>query len=653
MQSTPSRVADPRHILWLCLLLLLMFSWLDSLKALVFERADAQSESPQQQKPNILLIVADDLGYNDTDIINPGGLATPNLKALAERGVTFSRHYADATCTPSRVGLLTGRDPERSGFRPVGSEIPAEYATLAEQLHDAGYATYLTGKWHAGEERTSGWPQNKGFDAWFGFLNQWETAGPVTEESKGARKPTYHDPMLRTDGGALAAHPGHLTDLLTEHSLARLEALEQTGQPWFLYHAFLAPHHPIQPESRYAARFPDTPEGRYAALVTQLDDAVGRLLDAVDRDNTLVVFISDNGGTNVERDNNYPFYGKKSETYEGSYRTPLVVSWPAAAPSGRQIDDVVMNVDLYPTILAAAGLPVPPGLDGINLWPTVTGAAPLPPRGRSWEVYGPNINALSLSYLAQGGQWRLSALQGFPPGLYDLAQQPAGATDIGADQPGQRRMLLEAFWREQQRKSEIAVTATAGDTPGQTLYTGFDTLRSPFRFSFAIGLSLGPLTGEAAASGSALELAGQQGLWDLHYLPNRGLQLRLGDAVLTDAGFDPARCNPVVVTGYLQPRAHLATRDPLSQLKLYNGGLLRDRKRGFDFSHIDPDTLHRPTYVNAGGDALFSNIMLHSFSDDFTPRLAPERVELYENLYRERQIPMPEVHRWDDRLCQE
>ena len=99
------------------------------------------------------------------------------------------------------------------------------------------------------------------------------------------------------------------------------------------------------------------------------------------------------------------------------------------------------------------------------------------------------------------------------------------------------------------------------------------------------------------------------------------------DADLTDASFDPGRCNPVVVTGYLQPRAHLATRDPLSQLKLYNGGLLRDRKRGLDFSHIDPDTLHRPTYVNAGGSALFSNIMLHSFTDDFTPRLAPERID--------------------------
>ncbi|NND66402.1 MAG: sulfatase-like hydrolase/transferase, partial [Halioglobus sp.] len=187
-------MGDNRFTLGGILILAFLIGWLAGLKNLVLEQtasAEAENAAP---RPNVLLIVADDLGYNDTDAINPEGLHTPHITELARGGVTFRRHYADATCTPSRVGILTGRDPERSGFRPVGSEIPAEYTTLAEALRAQGYATYLTGKWHAGEERLAGWPRNKGFDGWFGFLNQWETAGPVTEANKGVRKPTYNNP---------------------------------------------------------------------------------------------------------------------------------------------------------------------------------------------------------------------------------------------------------------------------------------------------------------------------------------------------------------------------------------------------------------------------------------------------------------------------
>ena len=180
MSATPATLGDNRFTLGGILILAFLIGWLSGLKNLVLDQTATAESEDNLTRPNILLIVADDLGYNDTDAINPDGLHTPNITALAREGVTFTRHYADATCTPSRVGILTGRDPERSGFRPVGIEIPDEYPTLAEALTSLGYATYLTGKWHAGEERLAGWPQNKGFERWFGVRPE------VTAETRAA-----------------------------------------------------------------------------------------------------------------------------------------------------------------------------------------------------------------------------------------------------------------------------------------------------------------------------------------------------------------------------------------------------------------------------------------------------------------------------------
>ena len=219
MLSTSSSTLDDKYSKGILLIAVLFFSWLLTVKNFALDWTDSTRESQDLTQPNILLIVVDDLGYDDTSAINSSGLPTPNIKQLAQQGVTFRRHYADATCTPSRVAILTGRYPERSGFRPVGPEIPAEFSTIAEQLSTAGYATYLTGKWHAGEDRVEAWPGNKGFDQWFGFLNQWELAGEVSDLNVGNRRPTYRNPMLRKNGGELTPHNGHLTDILTDHTI--------------------------------------------------------------------------------------------------------------------------------------------------------------------------------------------------------------------------------------------------------------------------------------------------------------------------------------------------------------------------------------------------------------------------------------------------
>jgi len=653
MPAIRSSVLDDKNSIAIALFAILFFSWLLSIKNFALDWTRSADESQSTSTPNILFIVVDDLGYNDTTAINSGGLPTPNIKQLAQEGVTFRRHYADSTCTPSRVAMLTGRYPERSGFRPVGSEIPAEFSTLAEELKKAGYATYLTGKWHAGEERPQAWPQNKGFDHWFGFLNQWELSGEVTESKRGLRKPTYHNPMLREDGGEQKRYIGHLTDILTEHTLRKLEQLQASGKPWFLYHAFLAPHHPIQPAQRYAEKFPDTPEGRYTALVTQLDDAIGKILRAIDRKNTLVVFVSDNGGTNNERNNNFPYFGKKGDMYEGAFRTPLIVSWPEFIPQGKAIDDVVMNVDIYPTLLAAARRQVPPDLDGNNLWPLLLNDSATAKRNRSWEVYSANVNALSYSFLSESGDWRLSSVHGHPPSLFKLSENPAGEIDVASQYREATASLTSEFWQEHWKKSLLAVSEQVGSSEAQVLYRGFDAMRTPHRYGFAIGLELGPLPSMLIESPDKpfYVLAGQKGVWELQFKPNHGLEWRMGNEVLRDPNFEPSQCNAVILTGYFEPKGHLAKREPKSQIKLYSDGFLRAANSDIAYSPADDEKLHTPSFVNFHGKAKFSNMMLSSFADSYSPRLLPEYLDTYNTLYREKKLSMADVRMMDAELC--
>jgi arylsulfatase A-like enzyme len=655
MPSIRSSFLDDKYSKALLLLAILFFSWLASVKQFVVDWTRTAEDSKSAPPPNILLIVADDLGYNDTTAINSGGLPTPNLDQLARQGVVFRRHYADSTCTPSRVAMLTGRYPERSGFRPVGSEIPAEFLTIAERLKGAGYATYLTGKWHAGEDRVQAWPQNKGFDHWFGFLNQFELSGEVTESSKGRRRPTYHNPMLREDGGALQRYDGHLTDILTAHTIGKLRELQEAGKPWFLYHAFLAPHQPIQPDKRFASRHPDTPAGRYAALVEQMDDAIGRILQAVDRANTLVVFVSDNGGTNIERDNNYPFFGKKGDMYEGAFRTPLIFSWPEVIPAGRTVDGVVMIVDIYPTLLAAAKTPIPLDLDGSNLWPLFHQDNAIGARHRSWEVYSANVNTVSFSYLSDTGDWRLASLVGLAPRLFDLKANPAGASDVTESHQAVADELTHRYWQEHWRKSQLAVSESRLEAISQTIYRGFDAMRTPQRYGFSIGLEIGPLTTAQLQPPDRpfYVVAGQESVWELQYKPGHGLEWHMGDIVLRDPYFKPSECNAVVLTGYFEPKTHLAVRDPQSQIKLYSSGFLRDASSAIKYDPPDDNRLAAPTFVNYNGAARFSNLMLSSFADNYSPRLLPQYMDAYTSAYREKSLSLPDVRMLDSELCKQ
>jgi hypothetical protein len=440
---------------------------------------------------------------------------------------------------------------------------------------------------------------------------------------------------------------------MTEHTIRKLEQLQTSGQPWFLYLAHLAPHHPIQPAERYARNFPDTPEGRYAALVTQLDDAIGEVLRVIDRSNTLVVFVSDNGGTNLERNNNFPYFGKKGEMYEGAFRTPLIVSWPGFIPQGKTIDDVVMNVDLYPTLLAAAHRQAPTDLDGRNLWPLFLNANSINGRNRSWEVYSANVNTVSFSFLSASGDWRLSSLQGLAPSLFKLSDEPSGAVDVAGHNPGPLATLTSEFWQEHWRKSLIAVSKQPGSSEAQTLYRGFDAMRTPHRYGFAIGLEVGPLPSTLiqSPSRSFYVLAGQKNVWELQFKPGHGLEWHMGDVVLRDPNFEPSQCNAIILTGYFEPQGHLAKREPKSQIKLYSSGFLRDSNNDIAYKPADDEKLRAPTFVEFHGKATFSNMMLSSFADSYSPRLLPQYLDMYTSLYREKRLSLADVSMMDAELC--
>ncbi|MEM9257391.1 MAG: sulfatase-like hydrolase/transferase [Pseudomonadota bacterium] len=631
----------------------LLFSWISGLKSLLSDWVNTGDEAESSTRPNILLLVADDLGYNDISSINAQGINTPNIDSLAEHGVTFTRHYADSTCTPSRVAILTGRYPERSGFRPVGAEIPADFPTIAQRLREEGYATYLTGKWHAGEARSESWPQHKGFPQWFGFLNQFELSPEPSTGSDTPRRPTYHNPLLRVDGGHSQQYKGHLTDILTQHTIDKIQELDQQGQPWFIYHAFLAPHAPIQPAARFRSAFPDTPAGRYEALVTQLDNAVGRLLDRVDERNTLVVFVSDNGGTNQQRDNNFPFYGHKNQTYEGAYRTPLIVHWPSALPVAKQVEQIVMNVDLFPTLLAFAGAPPDPSVDGVNLLPVLQSDARLEPRARGWENYSTNVGILSHSFLSASGRWRLSNQEGIGAKLFDLVDNPAGDKDVAHHHHQDRQAINTDFWDDQWQKSLVPVASHV--TEEQTVYSGFDAMRTPFLHGFSIGLELGPLPSKLLESttDNGVLLAGQDGVWQLDYRPGLGLEWRIGDAVLRDASFKPTRCNPIILTGYIEPLAHLAVREPMSPMKLYANGSLQDEHPGLSVYPATARDLAAPSVVNYGGRAIFSNTALSAWGDPYRPRISAEFEELYTQLHKSRGLAIVTADRMMQELCQD
>ena len=340
-------------------------------------------------QPNIVFIMADDLGYADLSCYGRRDFTTPNLDRIAERGMRFVQGYANsAVCSATRLALITGRYQYRlrlgleeplAGNTEVG--LPPEHPTLPSLLRQAGYGTSLVGKWHLGFLPKFG-PLQSGYDHFFGFRS-----GAVDYYSH--RNPRQQHDLWEED---VEVHQvGYVTELLGTRAVETVNGYARTGQPFLISLHFNAPHWPWEApgdeaESQRVAgtnlrHFDGGTQETYARMIGAMDREVGRVLDALDAhrlaENTIVIFTSDNGGERFA--DTWPFTGRKTELLEGGLRVPTLMCWPARIPAGKVSEQLVITMDFMPTLLAAAGVGPDPAYppDGRNLMQILVGGAPV------------------------------------------------------------------------------------------------------------------------------------------------------------------------------------------------------------------------------------------------------------------------------------
>lgn len=414
----------------------------------------------QLSRPNIVFIMADDLGWNDVqfhgEADGPKRTPTPNLNRLAATSLELKQHYVAPVCTPTRAGLLTGRYWSRFGLTAPRNErcLPWDTITLPGALGEAGYDTCLVGKWHLGSKPAWG-PNRFGFDHSYGSL-----AGGVNPWKHFYKEGPYSKTWHRN--GDLITEQGHVTDLLTSEAIRWLEG--RSDKPFFLYVPFTAVHLPVDEPKEWLDRVPQAIAGevprQYAACTMHLDDAVGKIMQALERlgrlENTIVVFTSDNGGSTSENNdtrypfntypqgkltgNNLPLRGKKGDLYEGGIRVPTLVHWPSRW-SGGEAEIPVHIADWMPTFCSLAGYAPASDLawDGIDILPALTGKAKPPTRLLYWA--GTNFRTQAI----RDGDWKLlvrGAGGKAATELYNLKSDPNEKTDLADSEKGRVTGML-------------------------------------------------------------------------------------------------------------------------------------------------------------------------------------------------------------------
>ena len=369
-----------------------------------------------QNRPNIVLLIADDLGYGELGCQGNAQIPTPNIDGIASNGVRFEAGYVSApNCSPSRAGILTGKFQTRFGYEnnPIGHKneypnhgLPTNQKTMANVLHDSGYATGLVGKWHLGGVADFH-PERRGFDEFFGFMHEghsfaypaWNnvttmyrrkvlpdgTKGRWTDRnityytSMGYDEPPYDadNPIMRSSQPVI--EESYLTDAFTREAISFIE--RKKNQPFFLEVAFNAVHSPLQAKNEDMDEFvhiEDIQRRIFAGMLSSMDQGIGKIIqklkDSNLYDNSIIIFISDNGGPTKElTSSNLPLRGGKGEMYEGGIRTPFMMQWNGKIPAGTTYDKPVISLDILPTVATIAGANFPQDLDGVDIMPFITG----------------------------------------------------------------------------------------------------------------------------------------------------------------------------------------------------------------------------------------------------------------------------------------
>ncbi|MBT4821768.1 MAG: sulfatase, partial [Lentisphaerae bacterium] len=443
----------------------------------------ASSQASDVRRPNIVLILADDLGWCDTSFTGSRFYWTPNIERLARRGVYFPNAYAASPlCSPTRASIMTGQSPARCGITSPGchtgreilkagvharanplerqvvcvsaTRLDTEHTTLAEALREGGYATGHFGKWHLGREPYS--PLEHGFDV---DIPHWPGPGPAGSFVAPWRFPNFRERVPKE----------HIEDRMGDEAVAFMEA--RKGRPFFLNYWQFSVHAPFNAKEELIEEYkktvdPENPQQSptYAAMIHSLDDNVGKILDALDRlgiaQDTVVIFYSDNGGNMynaVDGDrtatSNAPLRGGKASMYEGGIRIPAIVSWPGVTKGGTTNEALIQSEDLYPTILEMAGLPTRPkqAKDGLSMVPILNGKEPLRDAVYCFFPHGPHVpDWLPPSVCVRQGDWKLIRIfHGAPDQqhryeLYDVVSDIGERRNLASVQP-ERVTALDAL----------------------------------------------------------------------------------------------------------------------------------------------------------------------------------------------------------------
>ncbi|MBX7168718.1 MAG: sulfatase-like hydrolase/transferase [Pirellulales bacterium] len=401
------------------------------------------------EKPNVLVILTDDTGWGEYGFQGNQQIPTPHIDSIAKQGVRFVQGYVSGPyCSPTRAGLMTGRYQTRFGheFNNVAAVkgLDLNETTIADRLKSLGYATMAIGKWHLGN-RPETRPTKRGFDEFYGTLGN---------------TPFYHptqfvDSRVSNDVQQIDDDTFYTTDQYAQRAVEFIEA--HRAGPWFLYLPFNAQHAPLQAPQKYLDRFPniDDPKRKlFAAMMSAKDDAVGRVLDKIreagQEANTIVFFLSDNGGpTLVTTSGNGPLRGYKATTWEGGVRVPFAAKWPGHFPAGTEYQHPIIQLDILPTVVTAAGGTVDPAwkLDGVDLAPYLAGTQAGQPHQTLYWRFGEQ-------WAIRHGDWKLLVGRdgGPDPELYNLATDIGESKNLAGEETSKRDELLALYqaWNAEQ-----------------------------------------------------------------------------------------------------------------------------------------------------------------------------------------------------------